>query len=158
MATTKNRLPDCGLYRTTRPLPGHEDSIPAGILVNFHNAKKYRTGILVEGWFDVYGLGAMSIPVLGKTFTSIQQRLFASEFGKKKKRSGVMLLDPEEFEKEKTKRMRKELADRMDGNLACIKLPKGTDPGSLDRKFMRDFIVQEAKSQGVKVWFEKVGT
>jgi hypothetical protein len=37
MATTKNRLPDCGLYRTTRPLPGHEEKIKAGMLVYFHN-------------------------------------------------------------------------------------------------------------------------
>ncbi|HVY48030.1 MAG TPA: hypothetical protein VHB21_19215 [Minicystis sp.] len=37
MATPKNRLPECGLYRTTRALPGHEDKIKAGMLVYFHN-------------------------------------------------------------------------------------------------------------------------
>lgn len=37
MATTKNMLPDCGLYRTTKPLPGHENDIPAASLVYFHN-------------------------------------------------------------------------------------------------------------------------
>src|SRR5690242_10698146 len=37
MATSKNRLPDCGLYRTTKALPGHEERIPAGSLVYFHN-------------------------------------------------------------------------------------------------------------------------
>jgi hypothetical protein len=37
MASTKSLLPDCGLYRTTRPLPGHEDEVPAGALVYFHN-------------------------------------------------------------------------------------------------------------------------
>lgn len=26
-------LPDAGLYRTTQPLPGHEDAFPAGVLV-----------------------------------------------------------------------------------------------------------------------------
>lgn len=35
MAPTK--LPDCGLYRTTKALPGHEEKIPAGLLVYFHN-------------------------------------------------------------------------------------------------------------------------
>lgn len=34
---TKNLLPECGLYRTTKPLPGHEDRVPAGTLVYFHN-------------------------------------------------------------------------------------------------------------------------
>lgn len=37
MATPKKLLPDCGLYRTTQPLPGHESAFPAGALVYFHN-------------------------------------------------------------------------------------------------------------------------
>jgi hypothetical protein len=37
MATPKNLLPECGLYRTTKALPGHEERIPAGTLVYFHN-------------------------------------------------------------------------------------------------------------------------
>jgi hypothetical protein len=37
MATPKNLLPDCGLYRTTKPLSGNEERVPAGTLVYFHN-------------------------------------------------------------------------------------------------------------------------
>ena len=37
MATPKPLLPACGLYRTTKPLPDHEDEIAAGVLVYFHN-------------------------------------------------------------------------------------------------------------------------
>ncbi len=37
MATPKNLLPDCGLYRTTKPLPEREGEVPAGVLVYFHN-------------------------------------------------------------------------------------------------------------------------
>jgi len=37
MATPKKLLPDCGLYRTTKPLPEHETDVPAGTLVYFHN-------------------------------------------------------------------------------------------------------------------------
>ena len=37
MASMKEILPPCGLYRTTKPLPEHEDEIPAGRLVFFHN-------------------------------------------------------------------------------------------------------------------------
>lgn len=33
----KNILPECGLYRTTQPLPGQEAQFPAGLLVYFHN-------------------------------------------------------------------------------------------------------------------------
>jgi hypothetical protein len=34
---TKNMLPSCGLYRTTKPLAGHEEQFPTGLLVYFHN-------------------------------------------------------------------------------------------------------------------------
>jgi hypothetical protein len=34
---TKNSLPTCGLYRTTKPLAGHEEQFPADLLVYFHN-------------------------------------------------------------------------------------------------------------------------
>ena len=37
MATPKSLLPDCGLYRTTKALPEHEDDVPAGRMVYFHN-------------------------------------------------------------------------------------------------------------------------
>lgn len=37
MATPKNILPDCGLYLTTKPLPGQEERVPAGQIVYFHN-------------------------------------------------------------------------------------------------------------------------
>jgi hypothetical protein len=37
MATPKNRVPDCGLYRTPKALPGNEERIPAGCIVYFHN-------------------------------------------------------------------------------------------------------------------------
>lgn len=37
VAPLTRRLPRCGLYRTTTPLPGHEREVPAGRLVYFHN-------------------------------------------------------------------------------------------------------------------------
>jgi hypothetical protein len=37
MANPKSLLPDCGLYRTTKPLPEHEAEVPANVLVYFHN-------------------------------------------------------------------------------------------------------------------------
>jgi hypothetical protein len=33
----KSLLPNCGLYRTTKPLPEHESEFPAGSVVYFHN-------------------------------------------------------------------------------------------------------------------------
>jgi hypothetical protein len=37
MPASKNVLPACGLYRTAKALPDHEDEIGAGTLVYFHN-------------------------------------------------------------------------------------------------------------------------
>jgi len=37
MVKPKSLLPDCGLFRTTKPLPEHDAEVPAGILVYFHN-------------------------------------------------------------------------------------------------------------------------
>jgi hypothetical protein len=37
MASVKSILPQCGLYRTTKPLPDNEQAVPAGVLVYFHN-------------------------------------------------------------------------------------------------------------------------
>lgn len=37
MAGIKSILPNCGLYRTSKPLPEHETEVPAGTLVYFHN-------------------------------------------------------------------------------------------------------------------------
>jgi hypothetical protein len=33
----KSLLPNCGLYRTSKPLPEHEAEFPAGSIVYFHN-------------------------------------------------------------------------------------------------------------------------
>jgi hypothetical protein len=35
--SSKGMLPECGLYRTTKPLPGNEEKVPANLLVYFHN-------------------------------------------------------------------------------------------------------------------------
>src|SRR5262245_10631580 len=37
MASPKNLLPECGLYKTTKPLPGNEAKVPSGTIVYFHN-------------------------------------------------------------------------------------------------------------------------
>lgn len=37
MPASKNVLPPCGLYRTTKALPGHEADVREGTLVYFHN-------------------------------------------------------------------------------------------------------------------------
>ena len=37
MSSKQNTLPACGLYLSTRPMPGREDDFPAGVIVYLHN-------------------------------------------------------------------------------------------------------------------------
>ena len=54
MVKPKSLLPDCGLFRTTKPLPGHEDEVPAGILVYFHNHSDSGLPVVVAPEHNVH--------------------------------------------------------------------------------------------------------
>ena len=118
------------------------------LLYNFDKAKEHYTGVIMEGPTDVWAMGAV-----GATMTTHQQRRFTTIF---QKRSAVLLYDPEEFDDPATQRLVENLRSHMPNNLAVIKLPDGTDPGSLSREFLRDYVFTEAKKQGVKVSYKKV--
>lgn len=124
------------------------------ILVNYDNAIKYQTGVIVEGPGDVWGFGPMSMATLGDTMSRQQVELFKLGFGK---HSGVMLWDPEALtpnadrKQEALNSLLSQLRDGCGGRFAVVKLPECKDPGSLDRAFMREYVAQEAKAQGVRV-------
>lgn len=134
-------------------LPGMHKAL---FVANLDVARNYHTGVLVEGWFDVFGFGPMACPLLGSTMSAVQRRQFAAAFGA---RAGVCLLDPEVFDDPKVGPKARELiADlrtRFSGNFAAVKLPAGTDPGSLDRDFLRDYVTHKARKKGVKVNFAR---
>ena len=118
------------------------------LLYNLANASKYETGVIVEGPTDVWSLGPMAVCTLGATMTQPQRQDFVKRF---KHHSAVLCYDPEEFEKPAVKKLVTALHDKFDGGFACIKLPAGTDPGSLARPLLRNFIAEQAKQQGVQV-------
>src|SRR5262245_29351437 len=115
-------------------------NLPRGqILCNYDKARQFRTGVLVEGWFDTFAFGAMAMPVLGNTVSEQQIKTFASVWGKQG-RSGVWLLDPEEFETRSIQNTVARLRRQLPGQFAAIRLPKGTDPGDLERDFCRAYV------------------
>ncbi len=122
------------------------------LIYNLDQAAMYETGIIMEGPTDVWAMGAMGVCTFGSTMTMTQQRVFFTKF---KYRTAVLLYDPEEFEKAGTQKLIKGFHKRMPGKFAALKLPKGTDPGSLGRGFLRDFVYEEAKAQGVIVSYRK---
>ena len=52
--TGRITLPACGLFRTTRPLPGAEQAVPAGLLVNFHNHSEQSMPVVLEPVHNVF--------------------------------------------------------------------------------------------------------
>ena len=128
------------------------------VLYNIANAARYRTGVIVEGPTDVWAFGPMAVCTLGSTMTARQQSLFKSAF---KGRSAILLYDPEEYEKPGVKKLMNNFGGKnvFSDGFAAVKLPVGTDPGRYTgtdgRRFMREFVAEEARKQGVRVSWSK---
>jgi hypothetical protein len=124
------------------------------ILYNLGNASKYETGIIVEGVTDVWRIGRQAVCTLGAVLTPQQETLFRKHF---KEHNGVLLYDPDLPTKQGERQAARldeaidRLAERLKSGFCRVSLPEGTDPGSLDREFVRSYIAQEAKSAGVAV-------
>jgi DNA primase len=124
------------------------------ILYNLGNARRFQTGVIVEGVTDVWRLGPQAVCTFGATMTEPQQSLFKSAFAT---HSGVLLYDPDVKEKtaDRVQQIVHELNLSLKSGFCTVDLPDGTDPGSLDRSFLRDFIKQKAEEKGVKVSWKK---
>jgi hypothetical protein len=128
----------------------------AKLIGNFDNARKYKTVVLVEGWFDVFATGPWSGCIFGN-FTSQWQQGMLIESARETGQSVVLMLDPEEADSESTRRTVDHLTRELPGLFAPVRLPAGTDPGSLGRDFILDYVTAAAAELGVPVAFEKLG-
>ena len=122
------------------------------LLYNMASARRYETCVIVEGPTDVWSGGPMFVCTLGATMSTHQRRDVVAAFSRY---SVVLCYDPEEFRKESVKALARDLTGKFQAGFACVKLPEGSDPGSLDRQFLRQYIAAEAKKQGVKVSWRK---
>ena len=127
------------------------------LIGNWDNAKKYKTVVITEGWFDVFATGPWAGCIFGN-FTSHFQRQLLVESAKATGQSVIFMLDPEEFDSESTKVALEELEKELPGQFAPVQLPPGTDPGSLGRDFILDYIATAARKKRVEVAFEKLET
>lgn len=124
-------------------------------LYNFDHMKEWETGVIVEGPTDVWRFGSMSGCVFGNYVSDIQKRRLRAVFSR---RTLVLLLDPEEFGKRSTRKFVDDMTVTMPGRFCAVKLPDGTDPGGLDRTFLKEYVREQAAEQGVKVVYRKVKT
>jgi hypothetical protein len=128
------------------------------LLYNLDQAKKFPTGVIVEGCADVWAFGPQAVATFGASMSPHQRRSFSTVFGKG---SGVLLYDPDVQDDPDKKASYDRLVEDMRAKgrfakgFASVILPKGSDPGSLERKFLRNYVVTEAAKQGVKVWLNQ---
>lgn len=122
-------------------------------IFNFDRMKEWATGVIVEGPTDVFRFGSMSGCIFGNSMTDTQRRKFVAVF---RNRSGVLLLDPEEYTSTATRKLLDYFRGVMPNNFCAVKLPDGTDPGSLDRDILKAYVKAKAAEQGVTVSYLKV--
>ena len=96
----------------------------------------------------------------GAAFLSVQQKELLH--GSCRDASVVLMLDPEIMEPISERYARIKLGnltgmtEAFAGGLALVKLPHGTDPGSLDRQHLREVIKEQAAKQGVQVKWKRL--
>jgi hypothetical protein len=83
MVKPKSLLPDCGLFRTSKPLPEHEAEVPAGILVYFHNHSDSGLPVVVVPEHNVHNrwhFHGAGIPFRGLSWADSLVKLPAEGF------------------------------------------------------------------------------
>lgn len=122
-------------------------------ILNFENVSKWQTAVIVEGPTDVFRFGSMAGCIFGNSMTDVQKRKVLSVF---RKRSVVLLLDPEEANSKSTQKTVSFFQEKLPDRFCAVRLPEGTDPGSLERDFLKAYVKQEARKQGVKIAYKLV--
>jgi hypothetical protein len=130
-------------------LPG---SWKSEVLYNLDLAVRESCVVLVEGVFDVFGLGRSGVALLGKTLSRQQLSLLAARAAGK---PVVILLDPPAKDPDSaraTSQVVTQLRGRFPG-VVKVNLPGGLDPGDCRRCRgpLWDFIEAAAAEQGVTV-------
>lgn len=128
------------------------DSAIRKLIYNWDRMRLWRTGVLVEGPMDVWRFGAMAGCVFHGSATADQLRKLLTAFRRK---TLILLLDPEEREKEAVKRNIAYLRAALGKAFADVWLPEGLDPAKVkDRAHLRRYVAAEARKQGTVVRWE----
>lgn len=132
------------------------------IVYNYDKALHYSTKVVVEGPSDVWNFGAQAMGILGKSISPGQIDLIC-EMVTEPEDTVVLMLDPDlppdhkegkEHHIDRAFRVLSAQA-KLAGRVIPIYLPPGTDPGMMDRYYMRRLIAAEAKRRKLKVSFSK---
>lgn len=129
--------------------------LPASqILCNLDLAIRFKTAVLVEGWFDVFGgAGPQGIPLLGSSMSDEQIKLLRAAFPQG---AVVWSLDPDVLTKDPRKRESAlatiaKLKRCFQNRFLQLNLPEGCDPGNMPRNEYWQFLRSSAVEQNVKI-------
>jgi hypothetical protein len=117
------------------------------ILCNFDRAVRESCGVLVEGLTDTHNVGAAGMATLGSSVSQLQCQLLAMHFSGK---PIILLYDPE-AEIEIDQAMTRLMQSCVNSPVIDVRLPMGTDPGSLAHDVIWSHIIQQAGNRGVRV-------
>ena len=130
--------------------PGMRKSM---LLYNFHNAVRWRTGVMVEGAGDAWSVGPMAFATFGSTLSRRQESMIISGF---RNRTLVVMWDPDVQKDPRKKEAYDDMVERLRNcgafaGVVSVVLPDGTDPGSTPRHVVRKLATEQARLQGVTV-------
>ena len=133
------------------------------VAYNIERAMLHPTVVIVEGTTDVWNVGPMGIGLLGVTMSGKLQGMLREGM----KRHGdaavvVVMLDPQLPRRNNPKQkshpidvLTRQLAMLMPGRVMSVRLPQDFDPGSIDRRLMRQMIHKRASDVGLAVTFAR---
>lgn len=131
------------------------------IMYNFDVAIKHQTVVIVEGPADVWGFGPQATGCWGHSMSYYNRQKLVESL--REDATVVVLLDPKpdavavaRGKPHHIEKLYQQLLPSLQGRLIRVHLPDvNSDPGSLDRKFMRNVIRAEADRVGVPICFNR---
>jgi len=133
----------------------HSWAATGQIVYGIGEAAAYQTIVVTEGPGDKFAVGRPAVAMLGKAANAYKMQRIADVVQDDPRRLIVILLDPDQDKMAKARR--REHHSTVAANLMRsltktpvidVRLPSGSDPGSLDRKYIWRYIIREAARQG----------
>lgn len=147
-------------WKTEKNLPPKYFTMPGmskgSVVYNIDRSKLFNACIVCEGVVDVWGFGDGAVCTFGHSCSDRQLEIITSAF-RRPSRPIVLCFDPEAYEEKHVQALLHNprlLAHS--GGFAHVKLPEGTDPGSTERRVLRQYVKEQVAKQGITLSFRKV--
>lgn len=120
---------------------------------NLDRARDYATGVIVRWPTDVWAFGLMALCPVGNSVTEMHQRVIRAVF---RARAVVLFMAKEELAERGVRQLRSALERGVPDRVAVVERPGDRPPGAEARRLLRGCVLKQAKSQKVRVAYDKV--